>query len=99
MSNRDSFDFNAVLHLKIPDADVSRFRSGRHTAILLEFDGTLVVLFKNIVLDLISLRLKEILDPNCIREIVAGPDKLGFGRTLRVQFLLGGFTEDPTTTK
>ena len=62
----DLFGLEAVFHKEIMDVDGPGLLSARCSSVLFETDGTLVILIKNIVRELLSLLSQKHFGPNDI---------------------------------
>jgi len=62
----DFFGLETVFHKEISDVDVPGLLSAQCLTVLFEMDGTLVILIKNIVRELLSLLSQKHFGPNDI---------------------------------
>ena len=68
----------------IPDIDVANPLDTWSSSIILQFDGTLIILIDNIVMYIVSLTFKEVLVPDHLYQDIYDPYTIGLGWTLSV---------------
>jgi len=82
--------FDSIRDEEISNIDVLRALTARSLSILLQKDGTLIVLMDYIVLHCIPLRFHEKTRPTNSWHEVIYADDLGLGRASGIEFLFGG---------
>lgn len=75
---------DSVFNKEIVDVDVSGLLSGRR--VLFKADGALIVLVKNVLLDLVTLHFQEQLGPDGVWQIVARSYEFSLGRALCILY-------------
>ena len=77
----------------VSDVDVSRTLAAGSFAVVFEFDGTLVVLVTDVVLNLFLLGFQKVSTRNHLGKDIVHSHQFGFCGTLGVQLLFAGLRE------